>query len=104
MMWAAVKAANAAPALVELYPARRFMVLGGTVREGLSVGGTGGDFRPGFRALARADYARAAQIADGFKNELFRGLAVVAVATAVLKEKPKAQVNDGAEEKPEARN
>ncbi|MCA1640464.1 MAG: hypothetical protein LC785_00460 [Acidobacteria bacterium] len=36
MMWAAVKAANAAPTLVELFPARRFMVLGGTVREGFS--------------------------------------------------------------------
>ncbi|HEX8162766.1 MAG TPA: hypothetical protein VF538_12915 [Pyrinomonadaceae bacterium] len=94
MMWAAVKAANSAPTLVELYPARKFMVLGGTVREGLSIGGTGSDFRPGFRALARADYARAAQIAEGFKNELFRGLAVVSVAAAVLKEKPKAQAGE----------
>jgi hypothetical protein len=104
MMLAAVKAANAAPTLVELFPARKFMMLGGTVREGLSVGGTGGDFRPGFRALARADYTRAAQIADGFKNELFRGLAVVSVATAVLKEKPKAQAAEGADEQPEARD
>jgi hypothetical protein len=94
MMWAAVKAANSAPTLVELYPARKFLMLGGTVREGLSIGGTGGDFRTGFRALARADYARAAQIAEGFKNELFRGLAVVSVATAVLKEKPKAQAEE----------
>jgi hypothetical protein len=100
MMWAAVKAANAAPTLVELYPARKFLMLGGTVREGLSVGGTGGDFRPGFRALARTDYTRAAQIADGFKNELFRGLAVVSVAAAVLKEKPKAQPSQTDDENP----
>jgi hypothetical protein len=104
MMWAAVKAANSAPTLVELYPARKFLMLGGTVREGLSVGGTGGDFRPGFRALARADYTRAAQIAEGFKNELFRGLAVASVATAVLKERPKAQAAEGSDEQPEAKN
>jgi hypothetical protein len=76
------------------------MMLGGTVREGLSIGGTGGDFRPGFRVLCRADYTRAAQIADGFKNELFRGLAVVSVATAVLKGKPKAQAAESADEQP----
>lgn len=100
LMRSAVAAVNNAPTLQELYPPRKFMMAGGTLSEGINMGGTGSDFRPGFRALARTDYTRAAQIADNLKNDLFRGLAIVSVATAVLKEKPQAQAADDANDKP----
>jgi hypothetical protein len=100
LMRAAVAAVNNAPSLQDLYPPRKFLTAGGTISEGVNVGGTGADFRPGFRALARADYQRAAQIADSLKNDLYRGLAVVSVATAVLKDKPQTLEASGANDSP----
>jgi hypothetical protein len=94
LMLAAVRAVNAAPSIIDTNPPRKFVGVGGDVREGVFMNGAGVDFRPGFRALARSDYTRAAQIADLFKNDLYHGLAIVSVATAVLREKPKAQAGD----------
>ncbi len=100
LMLAAVRAVNAAPTIIAASPPRRMVGVGGNVGEGVFMGGDGADFRPGFRALALADYARAAQIADLFRNDLFRGLSVVSVASAVLKDRPRAQTDDADAAKP----
>lgn len=91
LMGAAVRFANAAPQLQDLRPERRILRLGESVREAVVVGGGGaGDFRAGFRTLARADFPRTVQVAESFTNQLFRGLAVVAASARVLQERPKA--------------
>lgn len=90
MMAAAVKLANAAPSLDDARSEPRLMQLGGASRYAIQLGDTKGDFRPGFQALARADFTRTIALAEGFENELLRGLSVVAAAASILKEKPQA--------------
>lgn len=91
LMQTAIRLANSAPQLQELRPERRVLRVGDSVREVVVTGGGGaGDFRAGFGALARADFPRAAQVAETFASRLFRGLAVVAAAEGVLRERPRA--------------
>ena len=90
LMQTAVRLANSAPQLQDLRPERRILHVGESVREAILTGGSGaGDFRAGFRTLARTDFPRAVQVAESFTHQLFRGLAVVAAAERVLQEKTK---------------
>lgn len=92
LMQTAVRLSNSAPQLQDLRPERRLLRLNEHVREAILVGGGGaGDFRAGFRTLARADFPRTVQLAETFTNQLFRGLAVVSAAAQVLQEKPPAR-------------
>lgn len=86
---AAVKAANEAKGLEDVRAEPRLLQLGGASRHGIQVGDSKGDFRPGFRLLARTDLSRAVALAEQFDNDLLRGVAVVTAAAAVLKERPK---------------
>jgi hypothetical protein len=89
LMQTAVRFANSAAQLQDLRPERRILRVDESVREVVMTGGSGaGDFRAGFAALARADFPRAAQVAETFTNPLFRGLAVVAAAEQALREQP----------------
>jgi hypothetical protein len=89
LMQTAVRSANSAAQLQDLRPERRVLRVDESVREVVMTGGGGaGDFRAGFAALARADFPRAAQVAETFTNPLFRGLAVVAAAEQALREQP----------------
>ncbi|HEX8423381.1 MAG TPA: hypothetical protein VF634_08215, partial [Pyrinomonadaceae bacterium] len=89
LMSSAVKAANGAKDLNDLRPQSRIVQLGGASREGIRAGEINGDFRPGFKSLALYDFERTVETAQTFSNELFRGLALIAASSAVLKQKPK---------------
>jgi hypothetical protein len=89
LMAAAVKAANEAKWLEDVRAEPRLLQLGGASRHAIQVGDSKGDFRPGFRLLARSDLSRAVALAEQFDNDLLRGVAVVTAAAAVLKEGPK---------------
>ena len=92
MMAAAVKLANAAPGLDDVRSEPKLMQLGGASRYSIQVGDNKGDFRSGFSALARADFTRTVAVAEGFENELLRGVSVVTAATSILKAKPAASL------------
>ncbi|HEX8336630.1 MAG TPA: hypothetical protein VF621_07860, partial [Pyrinomonadaceae bacterium] len=89
LMAAAVKAANEAKELEDVRAEPKLLQLGGASRHAIQVGDSKGDFRPGFRLLARSDLSRAIALAEQFDNDLLRGVAVVTAAAAVLKERPK---------------
>jgi hypothetical protein len=89
LMAAAVKAANEAKGLEDVRAEPKLLQLGGASRHAIQVGDSKGDFRPGFRLLARSDLSRAVALAEQFDNDLLRGVAVVTAAAAVLKEKSK---------------
>ncbi|MCA1634187.1 MAG: hypothetical protein LC802_10960 [Acidobacteria bacterium] len=89
LMAAAVKAANETKGLEDVRAEPKLLQLGGASRHAIEVGDSKGDFRPGFRLLARSDLGRAISLAERFDNELLRGVAVVTAAASVLKEKPK---------------
>ena len=85
LMSAAVKFANRAGGLEGLSPEPKLLDFGGVVRQSVTVGETKADFLPGFRALARYDFTRTLQLAEGFDNELLRGMSLVAASGSVLK-------------------
>lgn len=86
LMEAAVKFANQAGGLEDLSAEPRLLDLGGVVRQAIPVGESRADFLPGFRALARYDFTRTLRVAEGFENELFRGVSLIAASGARLKE------------------
>ena len=87
IMSGAVKLANGVPELDDYRAEPRLLSLGGAAPQVLYVGDSKGDFRAGFRPLARADFPRTLSIAESFNNDLLRGIAVIAAATSVLQEK-----------------
>lgn len=87
MMPAAVKLANSAKGLNDVRSESKLMQLGGASRYAIQVGDTKGDFSAGFQTLARADFTRTISIAEGFENELLRGISIITAATSILKEK-----------------
>lgn len=89
LMTVAVKAANETKGLEDVRAEPRLLQLGGASRYAIQVGEGKGDFRPGFRVLARSDLLRAVALAERFDDDLLRGVAVVTAAAAVLKERPK---------------
>lgn len=89
MMAAAVKAANETKGLEDVRAEPKLLQLGGASRYAIQVGEGKGDFRPGFRVLARSDLTRAVALAERFDDDLLRGVAVVTAAAAVLKDRPK---------------
>ncbi len=89
LMAAAVKAANETKGLEDVRAEPRLLQLGGASRYAIQVGEGKGDFRPGFRVLARSDLSRAVALAEQFEDDLLRGVAVVTAAAAVLKDRPK---------------
>jgi hypothetical protein len=90
LMAAAVKAANETRGLEDVRAEPKLLQLGGASRYAIQVGEGKGDFRPGFRVLARSDLSRAVALAERFDDDLLRGVAVVTAAAAVLKDRPKA--------------
>ncbi|MDQ3919389.1 MAG: hypothetical protein M3348_13035, partial [Acidobacteriota bacterium] len=89
LMAAAVKAANETKGLEDVRAEPKLLQLGGASRYAIQVGESKGDFRPGFRVLARSDLSRAVALAEQFEDDLLRGVAVVTAAAAVLKDRPK---------------
>lgn len=89
LMAAAVKAANETRGLEDVRAEPKLLQLGGASRYAIQVGEGKGDFRPGFRVLARNDLSRAVALAERFDDDLLRGVAVVTAAAAVLKDRPK---------------
>jgi tetratricopeptide (TPR) repeat protein len=87
LMASAIKAANGVRGLDDLRTEPRLLHLKGASRTALQVGESKADFRAGFRALARADFARTISLAETFQSDLLRGLAVVTAADSVLKQK-----------------
>lgn len=87
MMSAAVKLANSARGLNDVRSEPKLMQLGGASRYAIQLGDTKGDFSAGFQTLARADFTRTISIAEGFENELLRGISIITAATSILKEK-----------------
>ena len=93
MMAGAVKLANGVPELDDYQAAPRLLSLGGASPQAIYVGEGKGDFRAGFRPLARADFPRTISLAESFDNELLRGVSVITAATSVLQEKPAKQAS-----------
>jgi hypothetical protein len=86
MMSDAVKLANGVAELDDYQTAPRLLSLGGASPQVIYIGDSKGDFRVGFRPLARADFPRTLSIAESFNNELLRGVAVITAATVVLQQ------------------
>lgn len=89
LMAAAIKAANETKGLEDVRAEPKLLQLGGASRYAIQVGEGKGDFRPGFRVLARSDLSRAVALAERFDDDLLRGVAVITAAAAVLKDRPK---------------
>ena len=89
LMAAAVKAANETKGLEDVRAEPKLLQLGGASRYAIQVGEGKGDFRPGFRVLARNDLTRTVALAERFDDDLLRGVAVITAAAAVLKDRPK---------------
>lgn len=87
LMTSAVKFANKARDFNDLSSESRFIHLGGKSNKAIAVGTAKGDFLPGFKLLAPANFAAAGTIAESFDSQLFRGLATVAVAEAIVTQK-----------------
>ncbi len=84
LMSVAIKTANGVRELEDVKSEPRYLQLGGASRLAIQVGDNKGDFRSGFRLLARHDFARTIALAESFENELLRGLSLVTAATSVL--------------------
>jgi hypothetical protein len=88
MMTSAVKLANSATELDDFRTEPKLLSLGGASAQAIYVGDSKGDFRAGFRQLAKDDFVRTIAIAEGFNNELLRGVSIITAAASVLKERP----------------
>jgi hypothetical protein len=84
LMYSAVKSANKSRELDDVRSETKFVNLGGNSNRVVLTGGVQGDFRIGFARLARKDFNQAISIAQSFENQLFRSLAVIASAEAIL--------------------
>jgi hypothetical protein len=87
LMTSAVKFANKARELNDINAEPKLIQLGGRSRKAVRIGTAKGDFLPGFKLLARKDFASAASIAESFDSQLLRGLSIVAVSEAILAQK-----------------
>jgi tetratricopeptide (TPR) repeat protein len=84
IMDSAIKRVNQTRDFTELNSTVKLVHLGGKSNVALTVGNSKGDFRSGFRTLARKNFDQTLLLAENFENKFFRGTAVITSAAAVL--------------------
>lgn len=84
LIGSAIRRANQAKELAELHSEPKMISLGGKSNQAVLVADSRGDFRPGFRTLARLNLTQTLSLAENFENKYFRGIAVLASASSVL--------------------
>jgi hypothetical protein len=89
LMWSAVRRANQTRDFTELNPTPKIVHLGGKSNQAVIIGDSKGDFRAGFKVLAKQNFVQALFLAEIFENKFLRGVAVLASASAVLDEESK---------------
>ncbi|MEP7075576.1 MAG: hypothetical protein ABI878_07165 [Acidobacteriota bacterium] len=82
----AIKKVNKTKDFVDFEPVSRLVRLGGKSNQAIMVGNSLGDFRPGFGILAKKNPMETLSLAQDFDNKFFRGMAVIASASAILKD------------------
>lgn len=86
VMESAIKRANQTKDLIELNPTPKIVYLGENSNQVIIIGNSKGDFRPGFKILAKQRFVQTLLLAERFENKFFRGIAVITSAAAVLEE------------------
>lgn len=94
LMSGAVSVANKSIEFDDLSPEQRIVNLGGLSRQAISVGIQRGDLLTGFRRLAVINLFDTISIANGFQNDLLRGLSKIAAASAFLDDVNKTESNN----------
>ncbi len=86
LMGSAIKRANQAKDFIELSSSPKIIHLGGKSNQAVIIGDSKGDFRPGFKSLAKQNLTQTLLLAENFENKFLRGIAVLASASAVIEE------------------
>lgn len=91
LMYSAIKRTNQTKDFTELSSTPKIIHLGGKSNQAVIIGNSIGDFREGFKTLAKQNFGQTLLLAENFENKFLRGIAVIASASAVIEEENKKQ-------------
>jgi hypothetical protein len=89
LMYSAIKRTNQTKDFIELSSSPKIIHLGGKSNQAVIIGDSKGDFREGFKTLAKQYFNQTLLLAENFENKFLRGIAVIASASAVIEEENK---------------
>jgi hypothetical protein len=89
LMYSAIKRTNQTKDFTELSSTPKIIHLGGKSNQAVIIGNSIGDFREGFKTLAKQNFGQTLLLAENFENKFLRGIAVIASASAVIEEENK---------------